>query len=232
VILHEDDEGQTLEPIEQLVIDVPEEFQGVVIEKLARRKGELLHVENLSTGTIRLEFEIPTRGLFGYRSDFLTDTRGLGIMASQFARFDYWRGPIAPRNRGSVVSMHTGPATAYSIEGLQERATIFVEPTERIYTGQIVGENTRPDDLPCNPTKKKALTNHRSATKDITTTLAVPRKLTLEQAMEWIRDDELVEVTPKAIRVRKAILDADERRRAHKKRVELKPRTLTAPALS
>jgi GTP-binding protein len=228
VLTHTDEEGHTVEPLEQLIIDAPAEYQGVIIEKLARRKGELLGVDNSLAETIRMEFEIPTRGLFGYRAEFLTDTRGLGVMASRFTGFGPWRGDIVSRTRGSVVSMETGPATAYSIEGLQERATIFVEPTERIYAGQIVGENQRPDDLPCNPTKKKALTNHRASTKDMTTTLSVPRKLTLEQAMEWIRNDELVEVTPKNIRVRKAILDAEERRRVHKTQTGLNQKAHTA----
>jgi GTP-binding protein len=228
VLTHTDEDGNTVEPMEQLIIDAPADYQGVIIEKLARRKGELLGVDNSLAETIRMEFEIPTRGLFGYRAEFLTDTRGLGVMASRFTGFGAWRGEIISRTKGSVVSMETGPATAYSIEGLQERATIFVKPTERIYTGQIVGENQRPDDLPCNPTKKKALTNHRASTKDITTTLAVPRKLTLEQAMEWIRDDELVEVTPKNIRVRKAILDAEERRRVHKSQLGLNQKAQTA----
>lgn len=216
VITHQDAKGNILEPIEQLIIDVPEEHQGIIIEKLAKRKGELRTVENAGTNVIRLEFEISTRGLIGYRSEFLTDTRGLGIMASRFTGYGPWRGEIIARTRGSVISMETGPATAYAIEGFQERATIFVEPTERVYTGQIVGENSRPDDMPCNPTRKKALTNHRSSTKDMAVTLDVPRKMTLEQAMEWIGTDELVEVTPKAIRVRKAILNAEDRKRAQK----------------
>lgn len=226
VITHQDEAGNLLEPMEQLIIDVPEEYQGIVIEKLARRKGELRTVENAGTSVVRIEFDIPTRGLIGYRSEFLTDTRGLGIMASRFVGYGPWRGEILARNRGSVISMDTGPATAYAIEGLQERAVIFVEPTERVYTGQIVGENSRPDDLPCNPTRRKNLTNHRSSTKDIAVTLAVPRKMTLEQAMEWINTDELVEVTPKAIRMRKAILDSDKRRRAQK------VQALGLPALS
>jgi GTP-binding protein len=216
VITREDVDGNTLEPIEQLIIDVPEVHQGIIIEKLARRKGELRTVENSGSNVVRIEFEIPTRGLIGYRSEFLTDTRGLGIMASRFVGYGSWRGEIASRNRGSVVSIATGPATAYSIEGLQERAVIFVEPAERVYNGQIVGENSRPDDMSCNPTKRKNLTNHRSSTKDIGVTLDVPRRMSLEQAMEWIATDELVEVTPKAIRMRKAILDALQRKRAQK----------------
>jgi GTP-binding protein len=226
VITHQDEAGNLSEPMEQLIIDVPEDYQGIVIEKLARRKGELRTVENAGTRVVRIEFDISTRGLIGYRSEFLTDTRGLGIMASRFVGYGPWRGEILARNRGSVISMDTGPATAYAIEGLQERATIFVEPTERVYTGQIVGENSRPDDLPCNPTRRKNLTNHRSSTKDIAVTLAVPRKMSLEQAMEWINPDELVEVTPKAIRMRKAILDSDKRRRAQK------VQALGLPALS
>jgi GTP-binding protein len=230
VITHTDKDGKTLEPIEQLIIDVPEEHQGIIIEKLARRKGELRTVENAGTNVIRLEFEIPTRGLIGYRSEFLTDTRGLGIMASRFVGYGSWRGEVLARNRGSVISMDTGPATAYAIEGLQERAVIFVAPTERVYTGQIVGENSRPDDLPCNPTKRKNLTNHRSSTKDIAVALDVPRKMTLEQAMEWIGSDELVEVTPKSIRVRKAILDSEQRKRANKIQANIPTGLSTAPA--
>ncbi len=221
VILQKDENDNTLEPIEQLIIDVPEEYQGVIIEKLAKRKGELTSVENAGTNVIRIEFNIPTRGLIGYRSEFLTDTRGLGIMASRFNGYGAWRGEIVARTKGSVISIETGPATAYSLEGLQERSVSFIEPTERIYTGQIVGENARNMDMTCNPTKKKQLTNHRASNKDMGVKLDVPRKMTLEQAMEWIRDDELVEVTPKAIRIRKTILDIDDRKRAEKKLMAL-----------
>jgi GTP-binding protein len=216
VITHRDADGNTMEPIEQLIIDVPGEYQGVIIEKLAKRKGELRTVENSGATVVRIEFEIPTRGLIGYRSEFLTDTRGLGIMSSRFIGYGFWRGEIASRNRGSLVSISTGPTTAYSIEALQERSVIFVEPMERVYTGQIVGENSRTDDMECNPTKRKHLTNHRSSTKDIAVTIEVPRKMSLEQALGWIAADELVEITPKAIRMRKAILDALQRKRAQK----------------
>ncbi len=219
VITRLDENGNILEPIEHLVIDVPEDHQGIVIEKLAKRKGELTSVENAGTNTVRIEFEIPTRGLIGYRSEFLTDTRGLGIMASRFVGYGSWRGDIVSRSKGSVVSIETGIATAYALEGLQERSVVFVEPTERIYNGQIVGENARTMDMTCNPTKRKNLTNHRSSTKDIGVKLNVPRKMTLEEAMEWIRDDELAEVTPKFIRIRKAILDIDARRRAERKQI-------------
>jgi len=221
VITRLDENDKVLEPMEQLIIDVPEQHQGIIIEKLAKRKGELTSVENTSTNSIRIEFEIPTRGLIGYRSEFLTDTRGLGIMASRFVGYDKWRGDIISRSKGSVVSIETGAATAYSLEGLQERSVIFIEPTEKIYTGQIVGENARNMDMTCNPTKRKQLTNHRSSTKDIGVKVDVPRKMSLEQAMEWIRDDELVEVTPKSIRLRKTILDIDERKKAVKRQLML-----------
>jgi GTP-binding protein len=221
VITRVDDEGQTLEPIEQVVIDVPEAYQGVVIEKMARRRGELKTMENHGTGVLRMEFEIPTRGLIGYRNEFLTDTRGLGIMAARFRGYDAWRGEIASRSRGSLVSMEPGAATAYQMEALQQRATLFIDPMEQIYAGQIVGENSRPEDMPCNPTKKKQLTNHRASNKDQTTMLNVSRKLTLDQALEWIADDELIEATPKSIRMRKAILDADRRKKAERRQVAL-----------
>lgn len=221
VITHHGENGNVLEPIEQLIIDVPEEHQGIIIEKLAKRKGELISVENAGTNTIRIEFAVPTRGLIGYRSEFLTDTRGLGVMASRFIGYGPWRGDIVSRSKGSVVSIETGTATAYALEGIQERSVIFIEPTEKIYAGQIVGANSRNMDMTCNPTKRKNLTNHRSSTKDIGIKLDVPRKMTLEQAMEWIRDDELVEVTPKSIRMRKTILDSDERKRAERKPLSL-----------
>jgi len=217
VITTRDAEGNLLEPIEQLIVDIPEEFQGAVIEKLARRKGELLSVHVGNTGTIRLEFSIPTRGLIGYRNDFLTDTKGLGIMSSRLLQYDLWRGDVSSRTRGSMVSMETGEATSYQLENLQERGTLFVSPMDRIYTGMIVGENSRPNDMPCNPTKRKQATNHRSSTKDFTVKLDVPRKMGLEKALEWISEDELVEVTPKSIRLRKIILDDGERRKAAKK---------------
>ncbi len=216
VITHLDQSGNLLEPIEQLIVDVPEVHQGIVIEKLARRKGELRSVENAGINVVRVEFEIPTRGLIGYRTEFLTDTRGLGIMASRIIGYGAWRGEIVSRYRGSVIAMETGVATSYAIEGLQERAVIFVEPGDRVYAGQVVGENSRPDDLPCNPTKRKNLTNHRSSTKDIAIGLNVARKMSLEKALDWIGPDELMEVTPKSIRMRKAILDSETRKRLQK----------------
>ena len=218
VITHTDKHGKLLEPVERLIINVPEVYQGVVIEKLARRKGELLCMENGDTGMIRMEFSIPTRGLIGYRNDFLTDTRGLGIMASRFTGYERWKGEVASRSRGSLVSMEQGSATSYQIENLQERAKLFIEPMEQVYGGQVVGENSRPKDLPCNPTKKKALTNHRASTKDIGTSLKACHRMSLDAALEWIAEDELVEVTPKSVRLRKAVLDAEERKRIQRQR--------------
>jgi GTP-binding protein len=217
IITHRDSHGALLEPMEELVIDVPGEYQGVVIEKVAKRKGELTTMHNAGTGMVRLEFKIPTRGLIGYRTDFLTDTRGLGIMASRFVGYGPWCGEVVARQRGSMVSMDTGDATSYSLDNLQQRGTMFVKPMDRVYTGMIIGENSRPGDLPCNPTKTKALTNHRAAGKDHSTALDVPRTLTLDTALEWIAPDELVEVTPQSVRVRKAILDVEERKRLEKR---------------
>lgn len=217
VITKYDEEHNLLEPIEQLIIDIPEEYQGVVIEKISRRKGEFVSVQNLGTGLLRLEFNIPTRGLIGYRTEFLTDTRGLGIMSSRFIGYDLWRGEIKGRNRGSMVSMDTGEATSYQLDSLQHRGTLFISPMDEVYEGMVIGEHSRPNDLPCNPTKKKHVTNHRSASKDTPIILDVPRKLTLDAALEWIAEDELVEVTPLSVRVRKSILRQDERKKAAKK---------------
>lgn len=217
VITTRDAKGKLQEPIEQLVIDVPLDYQGTVIDKIARRKGEMVHMEPSGEGVVRLEFEIPSRGLIGYRNEFLTDTRGLGIMSSRFTCYGAWRGEISPRTRGSMVSMDTGECTSYALENLQVRGTLFVSPLDKVYEGMIIGENSRPADMACNPTKQKALTNHRSATKDNTIVLNTPRKMTLEKALEWLAEDELVEVTPKSVRIRKLILNADLRKKAARK---------------
>ena len=219
VITHRDEKGQVQEPMELLVIDVPEEFQGTVIEKVSKRKGELISMHNTGTGIVRLEYKIPTRGLIGYRGEFLTDTRGLGIMASRFVGYGPWCGEVTARTRGSMVSMETGNSTSYALENLQIRGTLFVSPMERIYAGMIVGENSRPEDMPCNPTKAKHLTNHRKSSSETTVVLKVPRKLSLEAALEWIAEDELVEVTPQSIRVRKNLLSAEARKRAERRSV-------------
>ena len=196
-VITEEIGGALHEPMEDLVVDIPEEYQGVVFEKLSRRKARVKEIQNLRTGLMRIFFNIPTRGLIGYRGEFLTDTRGLGIMSSRFSGYSPWTGEITPRSRGALVSLDTGEATSYQLENLQERGTLFVSPMDKIYTGMIVGEN--------------------SSTKDFTVKLDVPRRMGLEKALEWIAEDELVEVTPKSIRLRKIILDDGERRKAAKK---------------
>ena len=216
VITQSDDRGHMLEPMEELVVDVPDEYQGVVIEKLAQRKGEMTTMHNAGTGIVRLEFTIPTRGLIGYRGDFLTETRGLGIMSSRFVGYGPWCGDVAHRERGSLVSMEAGIATGYSLENLQARGTLFVSPMDRVYAGMIVGEHSRAEDLACNPTKSKKLGNYRMETKEIDVGLKVPREMTLDQALEWIGADELVEVTPKSVRVRKATLGMEDRKKANR----------------
>jgi GTP-binding protein len=217
VITHRDGHGRLQEPIEQLIIDVPDEYQGTVIQELAARKGELVGVHSSGTGLVRLEFTISTRGLIGYRSDFLTETRGLGVMSSRFVGYGPWRGDLPGRSRGSLVSQADGEAASYSLENLQQRAVLFVRPMDRIYEGMIVGENARSGDMLCNPTKKKQMGNYRSSTKEIDTGLKAPRALTLESALEWIADDELVEVTPQSVRVRKGVLRVEERKQVAKR---------------
>lgn len=221
VITKTDESGHLLEPIEQLIVDVPETYQGVVIEKLAGRKAEMVSMNNLSTGIVRMEFDIPTRGLLGYRNTFLTDTRGLGIMSSRFRGYDLWRGEVVSRNRGSMVSMDTGTATSYQLENLQERGVLFISPGAEVYAGEVIGEHSRPNDIPCNPTKRKAQTNYRSSTKEMGIHLDVPRTVILDRALEWIADDELVEATPKEVRIRKTILDMTERKKAEKIKNEI-----------
>jgi len=218
IIAKRDEHGALLEPIEELSIDVPLEYQGTVIEKLAKRKGELKNMHNEGRGMLRLEFRIPTRGLIGYRNEFLTDTRGLGILASRFVGYGPHMGAIESRSRGSLISMETGEAASYSLENLQQRAVLFVSPPEKVYAGMVVGENSRPGDMPCNPTKRKPMTNHRASGKDHSDGLNVPYRHTLDTAIEWIAPDELVEVTPKTVRVRKAILNAEERKRDEKRK--------------
>ncbi len=204
-------DGTRMEPVEDLVIDVPEEFQGVVIAQAGTRRGVLSKMVNHGSGRVRLEFRIPTRGLIGFRSQFLTDTKGTGIMNHLFAAWEPWHGAIPARSTGALVADRTGVATAYAIYNLQERGEIFVEPATQVYEGMIIGENSRPNDMDVNVTKEKKQTNMRASTADEAIRLIPPRKLALEQAIEFINDDELVEVTPKAIRLRKRILAANMR---------------------
>ena len=205
--------GVKMEPIEELVIDVPEDFQGVVIAQAGMRRGVLSKMVNHGSGRVRLEFRIPARGLIGFRSQFMTDTRGTGIMNHLFAEWEPWHGAIAARDAGALVADRTGIATAYAIFNLQERGEIFVEPGTKVYEGMIVGENARQNDMDVNVTKEKKQTNMRAASADEAIRLVPPRLLNLEQAIEFINDDELVEVTPKSIRLRKRILAANARPR-------------------
>jgi GTP-binding protein len=204
-------DGVKMEPIEELVIDVPEEFQGVVIAQAGTRRGVISKMVNHGSGRVRLEFRIPARGLIGFRSQFLTDTKGTGIMNHIFAGWEPWHGAIASRATGALVADRVGGATAYAIYNLQERGEIFIEPGTTVYEGMIIGENARPNDMDVNVTKEKKQTNMRASTADEAIRLIPPRKLSLEQAIEFINDDELVEVTPKSIRLRKRILASNLR---------------------
>jgi GTP-binding protein len=203
--------GQRLEPVEDLVIDVPEDHQGVVIAQVGGRKGTMTKMVNHGSGRVRMEVRIPARGLIGFRSQFLTDTRGTGIMNHLFAGWEPWHGAIPARNTGALVADRTGAATAYALSNLQERGEIFIEPSTPVYEGMIIGENSRPSDMDVNVTKEKKQTNMRASTADEAIRLIPPRVLGLEQAIEFINDDELVEITPKTIRLRKRVLAANQR---------------------
>ena len=210
-ILTKEINGQLHEPLELLVIDCPESFLGVVIEKLGGRKGKMNKMVNHGSGRVRLEFHVPTRGLIGLRSEILTDTRGTAIMNSLFHEYIDWQGDIPLRTTGALVADRPGKATAYAIWNLQERGEIFIAPTTEVYEGMIVGENARAADLDVNIVKEKKLTNMRASTADEAIRLVSPRILNLEQAIEFIRDDEFVEATPQSIRLRKKILQANKR---------------------
>jgi GTP-binding protein len=204
-------DGGTEEPVEHLVVDVAEDYQGVVIAQLGTRRATMTKMVNHGSGRIRLEFRIPTRGLIGFRSQFLTDTRGTGIMNHLFDGWEPWHGPIAGRPTGALVADRSGKATAFAIYNLQERGEIFVEPGTLVYEGMVIGENARTADMDVNVTKEKKLTNMRQSTADDALRLVPPRLLNLEQSIEFINDDELVEVTPKSIRLRKRVLAFNQR---------------------
>jgi GTP-binding protein len=204
-------DGKRVEPVEDLIIDVPEDFQGVVIAQLGTRKGVMTKMVNHGSGRVRMEFRVPTRGLIGFRSQFLTETKGTGIMNHLFAGWEPWHGPIPSRANGALVADRVGVATAFAIWNLQERGEIFIEPQIDVYEGMIIGENSRPNDMDVNVTKEKKQTNMRASSADEAIRLIPPRKLGLEQAIEFINDDELVEVTPKSIRLRKRILASNMR---------------------
>jgi GTP-binding protein len=208
--------GQRLEPIEEVVIDVDEEFSGAVVEKLSQRKAELQEMRPSGGGKQRLVFHCPSRGLIGYFGEFMTDTRGTGIMNRLFHSYAPYKGPISARRTGALISMETGAAVAYALWNLEDRGPMFIDPGDKIYVGMIIGEHSRGNDLDVNPLKGKQLTNMRASGKDEAVTLTTPIRMSLEKALAYISDDELVEVTPESIRLRKRYLDIHERKRHSK----------------
>ncbi|MGW0806912.1 translational GTPase TypA [Nonomuraea sp. NPDC002799] len=207
-------DGKVHEPVERLTVDCPEEYLGAITQLLAVRKGRMEHMTNHGTGWIRMEFVVPARGLIGFRTEFLTETRGTGLVHHVFESYEPWFGELRTRNNGSLVADRSGPVTPFAMLNLQERGTLFVAPTTEVYEGMIVGENSRSDDMDVNITKEKKLTNMRSSTSEETEKVIPPRNLSLEQALEFIREDECVEITPEAVRIRKVVLDASVRGRA------------------
>ena len=216
VLYKTDERGKKLEPIERAFVDIPDEFQGTVIEKLSSRKGELQGMSPLGAGYIRLEFLIPSRGLIGYRGEFLTDTKGNGVINTVFDSYMPYKGDIAYRKQGSLIAFETGETITYGLFNAQERGTLFIGPGEKVYAGMIVGENGKSDDIEVNVCKKKQLTNTRASGSDDALRLTPPKILSLEQALDYIDTDELLEVTPSSLRIRKKILDPTLRFRAKK----------------
>jgi GTP-binding protein TypA/BipA len=216
-VLTREIEGEVHEPVERLAIDAPEEHVGAVTQMLAARKGRMEQMVNHSTGWVRMEFLVPARGLIGFRTEFLTETRGSGILHHVFDRWEPWAGELRTRPSGSLVADRRGKTASYSLQALQERGTLFVGPGEEVYEGMIVGENARADDLDVNPTKEKHQTNIRAASADILVRLSPPTRLSLEGAVEFVREDECVEITPESIRMRKVILDKVPRLKAAKR---------------
>ena len=218
-VLFKEVDGQRQEPYETVVIDVDDEFSGTVVEKMQRRKAELTEMRPSGQGKTRITFSAPSRGLIGYHGEFLSDTRGTGIMNRLFEKYDAYKGPIEGRQNGVLISMVPGEAVPYALNALEERGELFIGGGAKIYEGMIIGENAKPDDLEVNPMKSKQLTNFRSTGKDDAIRLTPPRVMTLEQAIAYIDDDEMVEVTPQNIRLRKRHLDPHERKR-HKRKME------------
>jgi GTP-binding protein len=206
--------GERHEPVELVVIDTPEEYQGSVMENLGKRKGIMKNMVTFGDGRVRLEYEVPSRALLGFKSQFLTDTRGTGLLNVSFLEYQPYKGDIPTRTKGALVSMETGPVTGYALDALQARGILFVEPGENVYEGMIIGEHSRDNDLTVNPCKGKKLTNMRASGTDDAVKLQPARKMSLERCMEWIRPDELIEVTPGAIRLRKRILNEGMRKRS------------------
>lgn len=216
VLYHYDERGRKLEPIELAYVDVPEEFSGSVIQKLSQRKGELLGMTPINGGYTRLQFSIPSRGLIGYRGEFMTDTKGNGILNTSFEGYEEYKGDIQYRKQGSLIAFESGEAITYGLFNAQERGQLFIGPGEKVYGGMIVGENPRSEDIEVNVCKTKHLTNTRSSSSDEALRLVPPKILSLEQALDYIDTDELLEVTPKSLRIRKKILDSTQRYRANR----------------
>lgn len=214
VLYRTDEKGKKLEPMELCYVDVPEEFSGSVIEKLSQRKGELQSMGNASGNYTRLEFSIPARGLIGYRGEFMTDTKGNGIMNTIFDGYGPYKGDIQYRKQGSLIAFESGEAITYGLYNAQERGTLFISPGEKVYSGMVVGQSGKGEDIELNVCKKKQLTNTRSSSADEALRLTPPKILSLEQALDFIDTDELLEVTPKSLRIRKKILDPTMRKRA------------------
>ncbi len=218
VLYHTNEDGKKTEPMELAYVDVPDEFTGSVIEKLSQRKGEMTNMKPITGGYTRLEFSIPSRGLIGYRGEFLTDTRGNGIINTIFNGYAPYRGDIAYRKLGSLIAFETGESVAYGLFSAQDRGSLFIGPGEKVYAGMVIGSSSRPEDIELNVCKKKHLTNTRSSSADEALTLTPPRILSLEQALDFIDVDELLEVTPESLRIRKRILDPTLRKRAAMKK--------------
>ncbi|WP_120854511.1 translational GTPase TypA [Helicobacter pylori] len=215
-VIIKEENGVKSEPFEHLVIDTPQDFSGAIIERLGKRKAEMKAMNPMSDGYTRLEFEIPARGLIGYRSEFLTDTKGEGVMNHSFLEFRPLSGSVESRKNGALISMENGEATAFSLFNIQERGTLFINPQTKVYVGMVIGEHSRDNDLDVNPIKSKHLTNMRASGSDDTIKLTPPRTMVLERALEWIEEDEILEVTPLNLRIRKKILDPNMRKRAKK----------------
>ncbi len=215
-VIIKEENGVKCEPFEHLVVDTPQDFSGAIIERLGKRKAEMKAMNPMSDGYTRLEFEIPARGLIGYRSEFLTDTKGEGVMNHSFLEFRPFSGSVESRKNGALISMENGEATAFSLFNIQERGTLFINPQTKVYVGMVIGEHSRDNDLDVNPIKSKHLTNMRASGSDDAIKLTPPRTMVLERVLEWIEEDEILEVTPLNLRIRKKILDPNMRKRAKK----------------
>ncbi|GAA8784810.1 translational GTPase TypA [Helicobacter pylori] len=215
-VIIKEENGVKCEPFEHLVVDTPQDFSGAIIERLGKRKAEMKAMNPMNDGYTRLEFEIPARGLIGYRSEFLTDTKGEGVMNHSFLEFRPFSGSVESRKNGALISMENGEATAFSLFNIQERGTLFINPQTKVYVGMVIGEHSRDNDLDVNPIKSKHLTNMRASGSDDAIKLTPPRTMVLERALEWIEEDEILEVTPLNLRIRKKILDPNMRKRAKK----------------